>query len=60
MNEERPFRITLQLTKEVSDALRSYSKEQIRDPKDQAYILLRQVLIDVGALKLPEHKTGRD
>lgn len=60
MMENRTRRITLVMTEEEIEALREYSKQQIRDARDQAYLLLRKALIDVGALKLPEHRTGRD
>jgi hypothetical protein len=57
---ERKFRLQVGLTKEEHEALKEYSEKQTRHPRDQAALLLRKALIDVGALKLPEKRTGRD
>lgn len=56
----RVHTISVSLTKEEYDALLEYADKQIRHHTDQASMLLRKALIDCGALKLPEHRTGRD
>lgn len=56
----RKIRLQVSLTEEEFTALREYSEAQTRHPSDQAALLLRKALIEVRAIKIPEHRTGRD
>jgi len=56
----REFTVRVSLDKQEFEALLALAERERRHPKDQAGVLLRKALIDCGAIKLPEHRTGRD
>lgn len=56
----REYGLEIRMNKDEWEALQKVGEKELRHPADVAFLLLRKALIDSGALKVHEKKTGRD